>query len=197
MIEIPDDDPAREYTPEEQRLLTEQLFQLTRAVHAGELCERRLDLTLLRDLHAALFRGVRDDHAGRIRAPGFGAERLHFGPHRSVHRDDVERELQAIFRRVEQELRALKDAEPETYELQAIRLAVWAHAEIIWVHPFEDGNGRTSRLCASHLCVQLGLHPIPVEAVKQEYTEALNRYFVRKEIEPLVDLYLALYPIER
>jgi len=196
VIEIPDDDPVREYTPEEERLLTEQLFELTKAVYAGELRQRRLDVALLRDLHAALFRGVRG-HAGRIRAPGFGSERLQFGPHRSVHRDEVERELLAVFDRTDHALRALKDTDPEDYELHAIGLAVWAHARIIWVHPFEDGNGRVSRLCASHLLVQLGLHPIAIEAVKQEYTEALNYYFVRKEIEPLVDLYLRLYPVGR
>jgi Fic family protein len=42
------------------------------------------------------------------------------------------------------------------------------HADIIKVHPFEDGNGRTSRLVASWILVELGLRPIPVEAVKQE-----------------------------
>jgi fido (protein-threonine AMPylation protein) len=196
VIEIPDDDPVRQYTPEEERLLTEQLFELTRAVHAGESRDHPLDLTLLRGLHAGLFQGVRD-HAGRNRARGFGSERLTFGPHRSVHRDEVERELEAMFRRVDRDLRALKDAEPEDYELQAIRLAIRVHAEIIWIHPFEDGNGRTGRLCASHVLVQLGLRPVAVEAVKQEYTEALNHYFLNKDIDPLVDLYLRLYPIGR
>jgi Fic family protein len=91
--------------------------------------------------------------------------------------------------------RMLVDA-AELYDLEAVRVAVWAHAEIIRVHPFEDGNGR-SRLCANHLLVQLGLRPVAIEAVKQEYTEALNHYYVAGELEPLLDLYLQLYPVGR
>jgi fido (protein-threonine AMPylation protein) len=152
----------------------------------------------LQELHAALFRGVKD-FAGRIRDRGSGSERLVFGPHRSVHRDDVRRELTAVFERAQRGLRQVRDLDPadERYEHEAVCLAVWAHAEIIRVHPFEDGNGRTSRLCAGHVLVQLGLRPVAIEAVKQEYTEALNHYYVRTDLAPLVDLYLALYPVER
>jgi fido (protein-threonine AMPylation protein) len=188
------DDPVRDYTPEEQRALTEQLVRITAAVHRGDLRARRLDLALLQDLHRALFGGVRG-HAGKPRAPGFGAERLVFGPHRSSHRDDVQRELASVFARVDRDLRALADGPEDERDLGAIRLAVWAHAEIVRVHPFEDGNGRTSRLCAGHLLVKLGLRPIAIEAVKQEYTEALNHYYAERDLEPLLDLYVSLYPV--
>lgn len=43
----------------------------------------------------------------------------------------------------------------------------------------------------------LGLLPIPIEAVKQEYTAALNLYFRAKDLDPLVDLLIRLYPVER
>ena len=65
------------------------------------------------------------------------------------------------------------------------------------VHPFEDGNGRASRLCLAHVLVQCGLHVIPIEAVRQEYTEALNHYYDTHDIGPLVDLYIRLYPTMR
>lgn len=187
------DDPVREYTPEEQRTLTEQLLTITREVHAGALRDRPLDLTLMKDIHRVLFDGVRR-HAGRIRERGEGTEHLIFGPHRSPHRDDVRRLLDVVFKRVERDLRALDDA-GENFELAAIRLAVWVHAEIVRVHPFEDGNGRTSRLCAGHLLMKVGLRPVAIEAVKQEYTEALNHYYVAGDLEPLVDLYVRLYPV--
>jgi hypothetical protein len=91
-----DDDPVRIYSLEEQGQLTEHLHAITRQVHAGDLRDRPLNLDLLRALHDALFRGVRD-HAGRIRGAGFGSEYLTFGPNRSVRRDDVERSLNAVF----------------------------------------------------------------------------------------------------
>jgi fido (protein-threonine AMPylation protein) len=193
VIEIDDEDPLRRYTPEEQRILTDQLLAITTALHAGELRHRSLNLSLLRDLHAGLFQGIRG-HAGRIRDRGYGTERLTFGPHRSSHRDKVREELEALFRQADARMSALNPGD-EAFELEAVRLAVWTHAEIIRVHPFEDGNGRTSRLCAGHQLVRLGLRPVAMEAVKQEYTEALNRYYERGDLEPLVDLYVSLYPI--
>ena len=73
--------------------------------------------------------------------------------------------------------------------------AAWAHAEIIRIHPFEDGNGRSSRLVMTHVLVSLGLRPIPVDACKQEYNDALNAYFRTGELQTLVDLLLRLYPL--
>jgi Fic family protein len=184
------------FTAEEQRDLTERLRELTRAIHAGELADRPLDLGLIRDLHGALFQDVRS-HAGRHRRPGQGSERIVFGPHRSSHSRDVETELEAIFAKVRKRERALEDAEGAAFVETALSLAVWAHAEIVRIHPFEDGNGRVSRLCAGHLLVRHGLRPVAIEAVKQEYTEALNHYFVRGDLTPLVDLYLQLAPVGR
>lgn len=40
--------------------------------------------------------------------------------------------------------------------------------------------------------VGLGLAPIAVEAVKQEYNEALNHYFSSRDLQVLVDLMLQL-----
>jgi fido (protein-threonine AMPylation protein) len=189
-------DPVRTFTLEEMGRLTVQLEAIVRRVHAGEFRERPLTLSLLCDFHHAVFHGVRD-HAGHIRRRGFGAEHLTFGPHRSTHRNDVERELEAIFTRAARDLRAVVGQDDDEYDLRAIELAVTTHADIIRVHPFEDGNGRSSRLCASHLLVALGLHPVAIEAVKQEYTEALNHYFVTKDRGPLVDLFVRLYPVGR
>ena len=182
------------YTVEEQRTLTEHLLEITRQVHSGNLRSRSLDLSLLRDFHAALFDGIRG-HAGRIRTRGYGQEHMGFGPNKSVHRDQVERELATVFQDVDGDLRALEES--AGYELDAMRLAVHAHAELIRIHPFHDGNGRVSRLCANHLLVRCGLRPVAVEVVKQDYTEALNHYFRTRELEPLLDIYVGLYPLDR
>jgi fido (protein-threonine AMPylation protein) len=192
-----DDDPVRTYTPEEQSKLTLQLQAITRRVHAGELRGRPLGFDLLREFHEALFGGVRD-HAGRMRRKGWGSEFLTFGPNRSVSRDEVERELQAAFASADRELRMVRDQrDDERFELAALTLAARAYAKLVRVHPFEEGNGRTSRLCAGLLLVELGLRPVPIETVKQDYTEALNTYFRSHDLGPLVDLFVALYPVGR
>ncbi len=41
--------------------------------------------------------------------------------------------------------------------------------------------------------VGLGISPIAVEAVKQEYDEALNHYFRSGDLQVLVDLMLQLF----
>lgn len=79
------------------------------------------------------------------------------------------------------------------YEATAVKLAVWAHAELVRIHLFEDGNGRISRLVMNLILVRVGLRPIVVEIPKQEYRECLNHYFRTDEISPLVDLMLGLW----
>jgi fido (protein-threonine AMPylation protein) len=108
VIETDDNDPVREYTEEEQHRLTVQLHGVTMSVASGAFLARSLDLTLIQDLHQALFDGVRD-HAGRIRRRGFGSERLVFGPWRSAHRDEVEAQLAVVVERVRRDLRPLLD----------------------------------------------------------------------------------------
>lgn len=49
-----------------------------------------------------------------------------------------------------------------------------------------------SRLLMNAVLVGLGLLPIVVEAVKQEYNEALNHYFRSRDLQILVDLMLQL-----
>lgn len=197
MIEVDDRDPVRDYTEEELHRLTEQLRKVTWAIAAGDYRASHFDLALILRFHAALFDGVRG-HAGRHRRPGFGSEYLTFGPQRSVHRDKVDAELAVVVQGVQRGLRQLlDDPDSSDYEHGALRLAVGAHAEIIRIHPFEDGNGRTSRLCADHILVQCGLWPVPIEAVKQEYTTALNYYYQAGDIGPLLDLFIALYLVER
>lgn len=190
------EDDLNTYSVDERRELTERLQVITEALHAGGRKDRPLDLRLLQDLHFQLFEGVRS-HAGKHRRTGQGSERVVFGPHRSTHSRDVERELSGVFRELERRERALADECDEGVVLEGTRLAVWVHAAVVRIHPFEDGNGRVSRLCATHILVRHGLRPVAIEAVKQEYTEALNHYFVTSDLDPLVDLYLRLSPVGR
>ncbi|HHH12108.1 MAG TPA: Fic family protein, partial [Sorangium sp.] len=77
-----------------------------------------------------------------------------------------------------------------SYELAAIRWAVWVHAEIIRIHPFEDGNGRTCRALMNVILVRLGLPPSIIQRPKQEYIACLNLFYDTSDIVPLCDLCL-------
>lgn len=189
-------DWAREYTAEDEARLTRNLLALEQEVHEA-LGDPDEPLTpeLLSRFHRLLFDGVRE-HRGRIRRKGYGAEKLTFGPNISTHRDAVERELLALFAPARRELEDLqRNSDSPDYETAAIWLAVRLHAEVIRIHPFEDGNGRSSRALMDWVLVRLGLRPIPIEACKQEYVDALNSYFHKRDAKVLLDLFLRLYPL--
>lgn len=79
------------------------------------------------------------------------------------------------------------------YERKAIEIAIWLHAEVIRIHPFEDGNGRTCRALLDAILVRLGLRPVPAEFPKQEYRACLNYLYKTADMQPLVDLYIGRY----
>jgi len=191
---IPDADPVREYSIEEQRRLTENLLVLLKSIAEGKYSSNRVSPDSIASLHRALFMGVRD-HAGKVRSPGFGSEVLRFGPHYSLHRNEVPAKLRAICEEAERMVRSVEESpEAPEYERSAIQIAVWCHAKIIRIHPFEDGNGRTSRALMSMVLVRVGLRPIPAEFPKQEYYAVLNHYFETDQLEPLTNLFIGVYP---
>jgi len=49
---------------------------------------------------------------------------------------------------------------PETLSLHPIRFAALAHYKLVYIHPFSDGNGRTSRLLMNLILMQAGYPPI-------------------------------------
>ena len=184
------EDHVRIYTAAEDEQLAHQLRAVTEDCHAGRLWP--ITLEVLREIHRRLFDGVRD-HAGRMRAHAFGDEHLTFGPNRSVHRDRVLPEIEDMFHKLARSIQSFVDhPDAADYERNAVHVAVWAHAKVVQIHPFLDGNGRSSRLLMNAILVGLGLPPIAVEAVKQEYNEALNHYFRANDLQPLVDLLLPL-----
>jgi len=63
----------------------------------------------------------------------------------------------------------------EALTLHPIEMAALAHYKLVYVHPFYDGNGRTSRLLMNLVLMQTGYPPIiiPVEE-KQKYYQHLQ-----------------------
>lgn len=69
-------------------------------------------------------------------------------------------------------------------ELNSIELAAWTHAEFVRIHPFVDGNGRTSRLLMNYQLMVQGFLPISIDKEKRlDYYNALEEYAVKKNLE--------------
>lgn len=74
-------------------------------------------------------------------------------------------------------------------ELNDIELAACTHAEFVKIHPFEDGNGRTSRMIMNYQLMSKGFLPISIpKETRIEYFEALEEYAIRGDIVPFADM---------
>ena len=82
---------------------------------------------------------------------------------------------------------------PYKTEINGIELAAWAHAEFVKIHPFVDGNGRTSRLIMNYQLMVHGFLPISIaKESRLDYFEALENYAVEADLKPFVDFIATL-----
>ena len=74
-------------------------------------------------------------------------------------------------------------------ERNAIELAAWTHAEFVKIHPFVDGNGRTSRMIMNYQLMANGFLPVSIAKENRlEYFEVLEAYAVNRELQPFVEM---------
>jgi Fic family protein len=55
--------------------------------------------------------------------------------------------------------------------------AVLAHLYIAWIHPFNDGNGRTARLVEFKLCISSGVPALAAHLLSNYYNETREAYY--------------------
>ena len=71
----------------------------------------------------------------------------------------------------------------------AIELAAWTHAEFVRIHPFVDGNGRTSRLIMNYQLMANGFLPISIKKeTRLEYFNSLEEYAVHSNLSLFEDM---------
>jgi Fic family protein len=65
--------------------------------------------------------------------------------------------------------------EVEKAELHAVALAALLHYKFVRIHPFDDGNGRISRLLMNYVLLKNSLPPVVIKSSdKRNYLSALN-----------------------
>ena len=78
---------------------------------------------------------------------------------------------------------------PYKQGLNPIELAAWTHAEFVRIHPFTDGNGRTSRLIMNYQLMAHGFLPVDIPAERRlSYYEALEEYAVHSNLAPFAEM---------
>lgn len=78
-------------------------------------------------------------------------------------------------------------------EKDPVEYAAWTHAEFVRIHPFPDGNGRTSRMILNYQLMSQGLLPISIQAAERlQYYEALDKYGSKKDLSEFVSFVAVL-----
>ena len=82
---------------------------------------------------------------------------------------------------------------PYKAEMNAIELAAWTHAEFVKIHPFVDGNGRTSRMIMTDQLMTAGFLPVSIAKENRlPYFEALEAYAVGGDLKPFAEMIASL-----
>ncbi|TRY71298.1 hypothetical protein DNTS_002241 [Danionella cerebrum] len=99
--------------------------------------------------------------AGRLRV-----NQVFVGHHIPPHPQDLDRHMQELVQWLNSE---------EALHLHPVELAALAHYKLVYVHPFVDGNGRTSRLLMNLILMQASYPPITIRKEQRaEYYTALD-----------------------
>lgn len=73
-------------------------------------------------------------------------------------------------------------------ERNALTIAAYLHAQLVDIHPFADGNGRTARLLMNYVLLRLGSAPCTISADDRlTYFGALDAFHQEGELAPFID----------
>ena len=136
--------------------------------------EKKLDEHIVKDLHAILTENIIVGGVYRsepVRISGAG------------HTPPVGNDMYIQIKNFYADLAWKKEA------LKPIEYAAWTHAEFVRIHPFIDGNGRTSRLLMNYQLMYAGFLPVSIaKEDRLEYYNALEAYATLRNLEAFTDL---------
>tara|TARA_R110002124_G_scaffold183735_3_gene351189 strand:+ start:1438 stop:2022 length:585 start_codon:yes stop_codon:yes gene_type:complete len=102
--------------------------------------------------------------------------------------------LPVIIREFEVEFLSAKPEQLDSYE-ELIQLAAPIHSELLYLHPFREGNGRTARLFADLMAIKTGFEKFNFEKINEkrmpEYIKAVQ-FASDKNYQPMIDLFKKL-----
>lgn len=55
--------------------------------------------------------------------------------------------------------------------------AIWAHLNLVWIHPYGDGNGRTARLLELHILLASGFSAPVGHLLSNHYNKTRSKYY--------------------
>ena len=159
-------------------------------IHSREI-DKNFDVYTLCELHRKLYQFTPfPEAAGFIRnqnvyLPGTGTELCDYSYIRP-RLNEIDEEVQYL-RSISKEIRRSRNVDDL---LAYLDLCVEVNCELIKVHPFMDGNGRTIRAFTNKLLEDAGLPPIYIGVRERgEYQEAMNKANNEGDYRDIKDFY--------
>ncbi|XP_027718804.1 protein adenylyltransferase FICD [Vombatus ursinus] len=113
------------------------------------------------EIHRRVLGYVDPVEAGRFRTT-----QVFVGHHIPPHPQDVEKQMEEFIQWLNSE---------DAMHLHPVEFAALAHYKLVYIHPFIDGNGRTSRLLMNLILMQAGYPPITIrKEQRSEYYHVLE-----------------------
>ncbi|KLE09626.1 cell division protein Fic [Aliarcobacter butzleri L354] len=138
--------------------------------------EDRLSEYSIKQIHSLILKNIDDENKGKYRTTNViisGAE----------HKPPQSYEIASLMEEFIQKYNEYKTV------LHPIELASFVHIEFVKIHPFVDGNGRTSRLLMNLELIKAGFPPVVIELEDRlEYYKALDIAHTTKDYNPFLEL---------
>ncbi len=126
----------------------------------------------IRQLHHLFYSPIDPEQAGQYRQQKViitGSE------HKPPSPLQVPKKMIALFRQ----------APKQRKKLHSVSFAAWLHLQLVSIHPFIDGNGRTARLAMNLALVQDGYPVTVIPPIRRmEYIRALERAHLKQVKQP-------------
>jgi Fic family protein len=132
--------------------------------------------TDIKSLHSLILRGIDDTNAGIYRNVNVRISGARHLPPDFLHVPELMHAFATWY-------------QAEAAALHPVERAARVHSDFVKIHPFVDGNGRTSRLLMNLELLKSGFPPVvlPVER-RLAYYETLDRAHVNEDFQPFVSL---------
>lgn len=185
-------DDALEKTPEGAAVTTRGALNIERWLRV-RAPSTVLTLAIVEGFHRTIFEGLFPDFAGRLRGPHprYIPTDVEFGNNRGTRHMDVPEECRALLGNVAGligQLDTLQGQMDSTdFAAEVLKVAAYLHCELIRIHPFANGNGRTARACINYFAWRYGMRPLPIGRPGGEYLEANQTWFQQKILDHMID----------
>lgn len=136
--------------------------------------KKPLEESIVKDIHALLMENILTGGIYRnieVRISGAG--------HKPPAPSEMYQQIKFFF----------ADLPQKSVQLNPIELAAWTHAEFVRIHPFVDGNGRTSRMIMNYQLMSAGFLPVSIAKENRlDYFETLEAYAIQDDLSPFADM---------